>query len=247
VRLSASFSETNSPGSGIVAAKTCMNNQIAVPIRTRKTPPRRSASERPRATDSSVRGRLKFLGAFLREPLQVGAFWPSSPKLAALVVDGCDLPSRELVVELGPGSGAFTGLVLEQLSERSRFIALEINAINVRELRRRFPQLEVHADCAERLPEYLRGSHRRKADCIISGLAWGNMLPATQDRIFDAMLSSLAPGGLFTTFAYVHATWFPTSLRFRRRLFRDFAKVETTPIVWHNLPPAFVYRCWRAG
>jgi phospholipid N-methyltransferase len=224
-----------------------MHNQIVVPVRAGKTPPRRSMSEHPRATGSSVRGRLQFLGAFLCEPLQVGAFWPSSAELASLVVDGCDLASREMVVELGPGSGAFTGLVLEGLRSHSRFLALEINAINVRELRRRFPRLQVREACAERLPEYLRREQGRKADCIISGLAWGNMLPATQDRIFDAVLASLAPGGLFTTFAYVHATWFPTSLRFRRKLFRHFARIETTPIVWRNLPPAFVYRCWRAA
>jgi phospholipid N-methyltransferase len=71
------------------------------------------------------------------------------------------------------------------------------------------------------------------------------MLPATQNRIFDAVFASLAPGGLFTTFAYVHARWLPTSLRFRQRLFRHFSRIEVTPIVWRNLPPAFVYRCWR--
>ena len=123
---------------------------------------------------------------------------------------------------------------------------MEINPINVRELQRRFPELQVHADCAEKLPDYLRQDEGRKADCIISGLAWGNMLPPTQNRILDAVVSSLAPGGLFTTFAYVHASWLPTSIRFRNRLFRHFSKIEITPIVWRNLPPAFVYRCWRA-
>jgi phospholipid N-methyltransferase len=70
------------------------------------------------------------------------------------------------------------------------------------------------------------------------------MLPAAQDRIFDAMLNSLAPQGQFVAFGYIHAVWYPTTMRFRRRLFRSF-RVETTPIIWRNLPPAFVYRCWR--
>ena len=98
-------------------------------------------------------------------------------------------------------------------------------------------------DTAENLPSYMKG---RRADCIVSGLAWGNMLPHTQDRILQAMLKSLAPGGQFVAFAYVHAAWFPTSLRFRRRLLECFRHVETTPIVWRNLPPAFVFRCRRA-
>jgi len=210
-----------------------------------KALPKRGKLRPARASGSTTRGRLRFFSAFLREPLKVGAFWPSSPELAEKIVEGCDLRSRNNVVELGPGTGAFTSLILEQIRRQARFFALELSPINVRELQRRFPRLNVYADSAERLPDYLEQHDGTKADCIISGLAWGNMLPATQNRIFDAVISSLAPGGLFTTFAYVHAKWLPTSLRFRQRLFRHFSRVEVTPIVWRNLPPAYVYRCWR--
>jgi len=225
-----------------------MSNRIAVPIRSQPANAfarRKGIIRTPVEKPAASRGRLKFLSAFLREPLRVGSFWPSSPELSEQIVQGCDLPSREMVVELGPGTGAFTSLILDGVKKKSRFFAVELNKMNVRELRKRFPRLQVYADSAERLPKYLRLHDDAKADCIISGLAWGNMLPATQNRIFDAVLDSLAPGGLFTTFAYVHAKWLPTSLRFRKRLFRHFPKVEITPIVWRNLPPAFVYRCWR--
>jgi phospholipid N-methyltransferase len=97
-------------------------------------------------------------------------------------------------------------------------------------------------DSAENLPGHLNG-HR--AHCVVSGLAWGNMFPRTQNKILRAILASLAPGGQFVAFAYVHAMWFPTSLRFRRQLKRHFTRVETTPVIWHNLPPAYVFRCWR--
>jgi phospholipid N-methyltransferase len=220
----------------------------AIPLRgqpAKPPPPHRGANGQTRPARTTSRARFKFFRAFLREPLRVGSFWPSSPELAEQVVEGCDLASRETVVELGPGTGAFTSLILERLKRKSQFFALEINRMNVVELRQRFPRLQVYADCAGKLPDYLRLHRERKADCIISGLAWGNMLPATQNRIFNAVLASLAPGGLFTTFAYVHASWFPTSLRFRKRLFGHFSKIEITPIVWRNLPPAFVYRCWR--
>jgi phosphatidylethanolamine/phosphatidyl-N-methylethanolamine N-methyltransferase len=43
----------------------------------------------------------------------------------------------------------------------------------------------------------------------------------------------------------VHAAWLPASRRFRQRLERHFKRVETTPIVWRNLPPAFVFCCAR--
>jgi phosphatidylethanolamine/phosphatidyl-N-methylethanolamine N-methyltransferase len=225
-----------------------MSDRLAIDLQLPKgsrggKPPRPQKVRRAKTPSTS--GRLKFLSAFLREPFKVGAFWPSSLELSRKIVEGCELHQRDTVVELGPGTGAFTSLILERVRRQARFFALELSATNVRELRRRFPRLDVYADSAEKLPAYLEMKETAKADCIISGLAWGNMLPATQNRIFDAVVSSLAPGGLFTTFAYVHAKWLPTSLRFRQRLFRHFSRIEVTPIVWRNLPPAFIYRCWN--
>jgi phospholipid N-methyltransferase len=185
---------------------------------------------------------LRFVGAFIREPLTVGSFWPSSAALARAVVDSCDFKPGDTVVELGPGTGAFTEPLLQRLDPHGRLLALEISATNIDLLRRRFPRCRVIHDSAENLASHLGGG---QADCIISGLAWGNMLPAGQDRIFDAMLNSLGSDGQFVAFGYIHAVWYPTTLRFRRRLFRGFGRVETTPIIWRNLPPAFVYRCWR--
>jgi phospholipid N-methyltransferase len=203
-------------------------------------PEKTSAVAAARMNSSSA---WRFVEAFIREPLSVGSFWPSSPDLSRAVVAGCDFKPGDTVVELGPGTGAFTELLLERLHGRGRLLAMEISDTNVAELRRRFPHCELIHDSAEHLPKYLPD---RRAKCIISGLAWGNMLPALQDRIFDAMLESLTPDGQFVAFAYVHASWFPTSRRFRRRLLENFKRVEKPPIIWRNLPPAYVYRCWRA-
>jgi len=222
-----------------------MSNSVAIHKRSSKRQVRPVNGSRAHQPKIQSRGHLRFFGAFLRKPLSVGSIWPSSPELAERIVEGCDLHRRRTVVELGPGTGAFTGLILDRVRKQSDFFALEINPVHVSELRHRFPRLRVYGDSAEHIASYLTLHEREGADCIISGLAWGNMLPRTQNRILDAVLSSLAPGGLFTTFAYVHAKWLPTSLRFRKRLFRHFARIETTPIVWRNLPPAFIYRCWR--
>lgn len=184
----------------------------------------------------------RFVEAFLREPLRVGACWPSSPELARSVVAACDFKPGDAVAELGPGTGSFTELLLERLHGRGRLIAMELSETNIAELRRRFPHCETIHDSAENLPRHLNG---QRAQCVVSGLAWGNMLPAMQDRIFNAMLKSLAADGQFVAFAYVHARFFPTTLRFRRLMFRNFRRVELTPVIWRNLPPAHVYRCWR--
>jgi phosphatidylethanolamine/phosphatidyl-N-methylethanolamine N-methyltransferase len=193
------------------------------------------------ALEAGGRG-LKFVQAFIREPFTVGSFWPSSSALSRALVGGCEFKPGDTVVELGPGTGNFTKLLLERLQGRGRMVALELSATNLSVLRKRFAPCEIIHDSAENLARYVEA---RSARCVVSGLAWGNMLPALQDRIFDAMLESLAPQGQFVAFGYIHAKWFPTSRRFRRRLLENFRRVEATPIVWRNLPPAFVYRCWR--
>lgn len=191
----------------------------------------------------SVSGRAwKFVRAFVREPLKVGAIWPSSETLSRAVADACEFAPQDTVVELGPGTGNFTQLLLDRLDKSGRLVALELSATNVEVLQRRFPHGEIHFDSAEHVNKYVPAQTAR---CVVSGLAWGNMMPAMQNRIMSAITTALAPGGQFVAFAYSHARYYPTTLRFRKLMFREFERVETTPIIWRNLPPAYVYRCWR--
>jgi phospholipid N-methyltransferase len=185
---------------------------------------------------------FQFVAAFIREPLTVGSLWPSSAALSRLVTDSCEFAPGDTVVELGPGVGSFTRLLLERLDERGQLLAFEISETNIKALREAYPRCQAIHDSAEHMGRHLEA---RKARCIVSGLAWGNMLPAAQDRIMDAITDSLAPEGQFVGFAYVHARYYPTTLRFRKLLHRAFTRVEDTPIIWGNLPPAYVYRCWR--
>jgi phospholipid N-methyltransferase len=187
---------------------------------------------------------LEFLGSFLRNPLAVGAFWPSSRFLARAMLADCDLRNARVVVELGPGTGAFTGLIIGRLGGESSFLGVELDSGNVRRLRERFEGLEVHQVSAERLPMLLE-RFGGKADCVISGLPWANMGAALQDRILDAVLGSLSQHGVFTTFSYVHARVMPGSWRFRQRLTERFGSVRISPVVWRNVPPAYVYCCRR--
>jgi phospholipid N-methyltransferase len=211
--------------------------------RLHKSRARRQTKTADKAATTRHRNhRLRFLAEFAREPLRVGALCPSSRSLAQVVVNSCDIKSGATVVELGAGTGAFTGLLSQRVNGCSRLFAVEINSMHAAFLKQRFPRCEVIHDSAENLPRHLGG---RLADCVVSGLAWGNMLPGTQDRILRVILDSLTENGQFVAFAYVHAAWFPTSLHFRRKLLKHFKRVETTPTIWRNLPPAFVFRCRR--
>lgn len=199
-------------------------------------------SQKTNATGVRPASALQFLEAFIREPLTVGSLWPSSAALSRRVADSCEFGPADTVVELGPGIGSFTRLLLERLDDRGQLLAFEISATNIAALREAYPRCRAIHDSAEHMERHMGGL---KARCIVSGLAWGNMLPAAQDRIMNAITGSLAPEGQFVGFAYVHARCYPTTLRFRKLLHRAFARVEDTPIIWGNLPPAYVYRCWR--
>jgi phosphatidylethanolamine/phosphatidyl-N-methylethanolamine N-methyltransferase len=192
--------------------------------------------------DPALAERLEFLGAFLRKPASTGSFTPSSPWLARAMIRGCDLRAAKTVVEFGPGSGAFTRLILRQVGKETLFIALELDDAQVRRLHRRFPELRVYNDSAERIQKYLSQFGRKKTDYIISGIPWVNTPVNVRERILDAVVDSLSPEGQFTTFAYIHACWLPPALRFRRQL-EDRFQVKRSRIIWKNTPPAFVYRC----
>lgn len=194
------------------------------------------------APGSSRSERQHFIGSFLRSPLRTGALIPSSQRLARAMLADCDLSHARVVAELGPGTGSFTRLIEERLGKGSTYLALELDESSVNRLRSQFPGLEVFHRSAEDLPKMLaeRGT---KADCVVSGLPWANMGPQMQDRILDGVVKSLTEHGVFTTFAYVHARWLPSAIRFRRRLDRWFVSVRTSQVVWRNLPPAFVYCC----
>jgi phosphatidylethanolamine/phosphatidyl-N-methylethanolamine N-methyltransferase len=197
------------------------------------------------APETNVSARAwRFVQAFIREPLKVGAIWPSSERLSQAIADACEFAPQDTVVELGPGTGNFTELLLRRLSPAGRLVALELSETNVKVLKQRFPRSEIHFDSAEHLARFIPAG---TAQCVVSGLAWGNMMPALQDRIMNAIVTALAPGGEFVGFAYSHARYYPTTVRFRRLMQERFATFETTPTIWRNVPPAYVYRCRKAN
>ncbi|MDA1273965.1 MAG: methyltransferase [Verrucomicrobia bacterium] len=188
---------------------------------------------------------IHFFQTFIRKPSSVGALSPSSPALAKAMIRGLALQSADTVVEMGPGTGSFTGPILKRIGRHTTFIALELDESHARRLSHRFPKLSVYNDSAENVKGYLAVHRKEKANCIISGLPWASLAPAVQTRIMDSIIEALVPDGVFTTFAYVHARWLPRARQYRRRLENLFCRVEISPVVWKNLPPAFVYRCSR--
>lgn len=177
---------------------------------------------------------------FLCHPGRVGAFCASS---RALAVEVSRFTGGSSVVELGPGTGAITRQIISQLPEETKFLAVELDCDMAEHLRAAFPRAIIACGCASNLPEMLAENQMKPADVIVSGLPWAIFPEKLQDEILDGVIAGMAPGGYFSTFAYIQGVMLPAGIRFRRRLESLFSEVETSPIIWRNLPPAFVYHC----
>ncbi|MFI6925854.1 class I SAM-dependent methyltransferase [Nonomuraea spiralis] len=193
----------------------------------------------------SAHDRAAFLHEFARAPFTVGAVAPSGEPLADLITAPVTCDGDPLVVEVGPGTGAFTAAIQRRLGGRGHHLAVEVNERFAQRLATRYPQIDVAVADARDLREVLaeRGHHR--ADVIVSGLPWAAFTAGRQHDLLDALAGALAPHGAFTTFAYAHARWAPPARRLRRFLGGRFEEVVVSRTVWANVPPAFVYFCRR--
>ncbi|WP_093260777.1 class I SAM-dependent methyltransferase [Thermostaphylospora chromogena] len=191
------------------------------------------------------RDALLFIGQFMRSPALVGAVAPSSRRLARAATATVPESGDPVVVELGPGTGPFTAVIQERLGGRGVHLAIEINKPMAERLAQRFPRCDVISADAVLLPELLAERGLSAADVVVSGLPWAAFSPELQRRLLNAIIRSMAPTGVFTTFAYLHALPLATARRFRRLLESVFEEVVCSRTVWRNIPPAFVYHARR--
>jgi phosphatidylethanolamine/phosphatidyl-N-methylethanolamine N-methyltransferase len=186
-----------------------------------------------------------FVREFLRSPMTVASVAPSSQTLARRMVLPIPATGDPVVVELGPGTGAFTGSIQRLLDGRGRHVAIDVNERFTDVLAGRFPGVEAVTADAGDLVAVLSDRGLSQADVIVSGLPWAAFGRDLQRRLLGAVAESLAPDGVFTTFAYVHARWSTPAVRFRHAVQNRFEEVVLGRTVWANLPPALVYYCRR--
>lgn len=178
---------------------------------------------------------------FARQPSVVGAVAPSSQRLAAAVTATIPGDGNPVVVELGPGTGAFTEAIQARLGTRGHHIAVELNPRLANLTASRHPTVDMVRASADRLPQILAERGLPQADFIISGLPWVSMPAPLAEATLDAAKNVLAPGGAFTTYGYTLVRGLAPGRRFRRMLTNRFEEVVASRTVMRNLPPAFVY------
>jgi phospholipid N-methyltransferase len=159
------------------------------------------------------------------------------------------------ILEVGPGTGAVTVQIINDMRPQDRLVLVELNEDFVAHLRERLPELPgaqaahdrisiVHA-AVEDLPD------NEPFDLIISGLPLNNFPVALVDQILTKLNRLLAPGGTLSFFEYVAVRRAKSlicsssdreRLRGIARVLGDFLKAEVRrDMVLTNVPPAWVH------
>jgi phosphatidylethanolamine/phosphatidyl-N-methylethanolamine N-methyltransferase len=188
---------------------------------------------------------VEFLRQFIAKPATTGAIVPSSRFLAQTMVHDLGLRDADAVLEYGPGTGAFTEFILRELKPGAKFAAIELNPHFAEVFKTRYPRVRLFEDSVTRVQNMCESAGIQSVDCIVSGLPWATFSESLQVQCLDAMMRVLKPGGRFVTFSYVHSVALAGSRRFASVLPGYFKSVVKSPVVWLNVPPAFVYRCRR--
>lgn len=179
---------------------------------------------------------LTFFNQTIKNFRDTGSVAPSSKFLARKMVKSIDKSDGMVVVELGPGTGAFTSMLLSILPGDARLISVEINKDLVDKIASKFDDKRlrlVHGD-AQDLRNILDELGLGCADYIVSGIPLGNLPKHIRRGIYSAIYSCLKPEGIYTQFQYFLANY----LEIRRTF-----EVRNVAYELRNLPPAFVYTC----
>lgn len=198
------------------------------------------------SADTGLEYNLKFFTQFIINPARTGAVLPSSDGLCEYMTDLAGLNDVSTVIELGSGTGVITEKILRKKAESTTFFALEINPAFVEATKRKCPDAVVYQSSAENVMKHLETHGESGCDRIISSLPWSTFRGETQQLILDSIYDVLKPGGIFLTYAYVLGVVAPAAWRFKKKLYAKFDKVETSRIVWNNIPPAFIYICKKS-
>ena len=181
---------------------------------------------------------LKFFLKYLKHPTTVGAIAPSGQSLAALITSEIG-PETGPVLELGAGDGIFTGAVLKRGVAPEKMVAVELEAGFAKRLVRRFPDIKVVNEAAEKaLADGDLGYDQFGA--VVSGLPLLNFPCSVRHQLLCLIFDRLKPGSALYQFTYGLSAPIPKSL-----LASVGLKEQFLGRVYRNIPPAAVYKITR--
>ena len=181
---------------------------------------------------------LSFFLSWMSSPRRVGAITPSGAALAELI-------TREItektgpILELGPGTGAFTYKLLKRGVRPQDLTLIEYGSDFTKLLQMRFPGARVlWMDAARLATERLYDD--APVGAVVSGLPLLNMSTRKVVSILGGAFSYVRPGGAFYQFTYGMSCPIPRPVLDRLGL-----RATLVDRAFLNVPPAAVYKLTR--
>ncbi|MEX6506360.1 class I SAM-dependent methyltransferase [Jiella sp. M17.18] len=200
--------------------------------------PRPRKPPRPRL---KVSDEARFFKGWLQRPLIMGAVSPSSRclgrRMAGYVPDPRSFDADSRVLELGPGTGVVTQCLIERGVPESALVLVEYSREFCVLLRARFPKAHViQGDAYDPGTAFGSHLHGRRLEAVVSSLPLFTKPDEKREQIVGGSLERIVPGAPFIQFSY--ALTLPVKPE------RVAARLETSPWIKRNLPPArvLVYR-----
>lgn len=173
---------------------------------------------------------MLFARNFLKHPNMVGWVLPSSRFLVDELLKPVDWAKAKVLVEYGPGVGAFTREVLERMRPDAKLIALEINPEFYSFLNGSLkdPRLHLVNESATHIEDVLARLGCERPDYIISGIPFKTLPHALRDTIVRKTHSVLHPNGTFLVYQFSNAVR-PYLEKVFRQVSRGFEPLNILP------------------
>ncbi len=201
---------------------------------------------------------LKFVHQAICDIRTTGSVFPSSPRLARAMTNSLrDHRGEKRILEVGPGTGAFTQAILSSLRGKDSLDIVEVNPVFCEHIERQLlaPFRARHSGMSIGLHQgpiesaALEGGY----DFVICGLPFNNFPVALTQSIFAQILRLMRDGGELTYFEYAGVRAFKRPFvgphgRERIAQFKAFTQKTakshhvTRSLVVANIPPALTVR-----
>jgi phospholipid N-methyltransferase len=182
---------------------------------------------------------LQFLQAFLKNPLKVGALAPSSPELAAEMLQGIEPDEDNIILELGVGTGAIPKYMMDVIPNRDSYLGIELDKGLVKALNRKFPTMNIIQGNAANAYELHARAGLGKVRYVVCCLPFVSLPKEVSDDVLNEITKFMDEGCELRIFQYAHGYFLPPAVKLREYLKDRYGRTRRSPLVLKNFPPAF--------
>ena len=189
---------------------------------------------------------IQLLQAFLKNPLKVGSIAPSSPDLALKMIEGIEADEKNIVLELGVGTGAITKFLQDRIPNDESYLGIELDKDLVESLKKKYHNLKIVSGNACETSLIHQKSGLGKVGYIICCLPFVSLPNEVGEKILSEIDKFMQEGCTFRTFQYAHGYYMPSAIKLREFMRRRYGKSKKSELIVKNVPPAYTLT-WKTN